>query len=100
MAENKDIQFFLENLKMNSKKITYWSRDSNPSFSVIFSPMIWIFIEGEGDEIKSKQASKRDGTLKKFSRSRSAKGQNFLMSQLTINFVIKTKLFQVGQHFI
>ena len=25
--------------------------------------MIWIFMEGEGDEIKSKQASKRDRTL-------------------------------------
>ena len=79
MAKNKDMQFFMENLKMNRKRtkffLTYWSGDSNPSFSVIFLPMIWIFIEGEGDEIKSKQASKRDGTLKKFSRSRSAKGQ-------------------------
>ena len=28
-----------------------------------FPPMIWIFMEGEGDEIKSKQASKRDRTL-------------------------------------
>ena len=25
--------------------------------------MTWIFIEGDGDEIKSKQASKRDGNL-------------------------------------
>ena len=34
--------------------------NSNQRFSVIFPPMIWIFMEGEGDEIKSKQASKRD----------------------------------------
>ena len=39
------------------------SGDSNPRFSVIFPPMTWIFMEGEGDEIKLKQASKRDRTL-------------------------------------
>ena len=30
--------------------------------------MIWIFMVGEGDEIKSKQASKRDRTLLKVSK--------------------------------
>ena len=43
--------------------LTFRSRDSNPRFSVIFPPMIWIFMEGAGDDIKSKQASKRDRTL-------------------------------------
>ena len=41
------------------------SRDLNLRFSVIFPPMIWIFMQGEGDEIKSKHASKRDRTLTK-----------------------------------
>ena len=67
MVKNKDMQFFMENLKMKRKKdkkiLTFRSRDLNPRFSVIFPPMIWIFMEGEGDEIKSKQASKRDRTL-------------------------------------
>ena len=44
---------------MNRKR----SGDLNHRFSVIFPPRIWIFMEGEGDEIKSKQASKRDRTL-------------------------------------
>ena len=39
------------------------SRDLNPRFSVIFPPMIWIFMESEKPEIKSKPASKRDRTL-------------------------------------
>ena len=32
-------------------------------FKVIFPPMISIVMEGEGDEIKLKQASKKDRTL-------------------------------------
>ena len=52
-----------ENEQNDKKKLTFQSRDLNPRFSVIFPPMIWIFMEGEGDEIKSTQASKRDGTL-------------------------------------
>ena len=47
---------------MNRKRtnffMTFQSGDSNPRFSVIFPSMIWIFMEGEGDEIKSKQDSK------------------------------------------
>ena len=31
------------------------NHDWRASFSVIFPPMIWIFMESEGDEIKSKQ---------------------------------------------
>ena len=61
------MQFCIENLKMKRKRtehfLTFQSGDSNPRFSVIFPPMIWIFTEGEGDEIKSKQAAKRDTTL-------------------------------------
>ena len=49
--------------KKKEKKLTFQSGDLNPRFSVIFPPMIWIFMEGEGEEIKSKQASKRDRTL-------------------------------------
>ena len=65
MVKNKDMQFFKENLKRKEDKkcLTFRSGDSNSRFSVIFPPMIWIFMEGEGDEIKSKQASKRDRTL-------------------------------------
>ena len=48
----KDTQFCVKNL--------------NPQSSEIFPTMIWIFMESEGDEIKSKQASKRDGTLKNY----------------------------------
>ena len=67
MVKNKDMQFFMENLKMKrkkeQKKLIFWSGNLNPRFSVIFLPMIWIFLESEELEIKSKQASKRDGTL-------------------------------------
>ena len=42
---------------------TQWSRDLNPRFSVIFQPMIWIFLESKEPEIISTQASKRDRTL-------------------------------------
>ena len=44
MVKHKDMQFFIENLKMNRKRttifLTFRSRDSNPRFSVIFPPMI------------------------------------------------------------
>ena len=64
MVKNKDMQLFMEHLKMNRKrKKIFWYRDLNPRFPIIFPPMTWIFIEGEGDEIKSKQASKIDMTL-------------------------------------
>ena len=68
MVKIKDAQFCVKNLKMKRKKknkifLTFWSGDLNPIFSVIFPPMIWIFMGGEGNEIKSKQASKRDRTL-------------------------------------
>ena len=69
MVKNKGMQFFMENLKMKRKKdknfLTFKSGDLNPRFSVIFPPMIWIFMWSEEPEIKSKQASKRDRTLVK-----------------------------------
>ena len=64
MDKDKDMQFFMENLKMKrkkDKKILTW--DLNPRFSVIFPPMIWIWIWSEEPDVKSKQASKRDRTL-------------------------------------
>ena len=70
MVKNKDMQFFMENLKMKRKKskeiLTFRSGDLNPRFSVIFLSMIWIFMESVEPEIKSKQASKRDRALKKW----------------------------------
>ena len=49
-----------ENEKKKDQTIlTLPSGDSNPRFPVIFPPMIWIFIEGEEDEIKSEEASKK-----------------------------------------
>ena len=67
MVKNKDMQFFMENLKMNKKKdknfLTLQRGDSNPRFSVIFQPAIWIFMEGEGDEINSRWGSKNYLTL-------------------------------------
>ena len=67
MAKIKKAQFCVKNVKMerkkNKKNLTFRSGDLNPRFSAIFPPMIWIFMESEGDEIKSKQASKKDRTL-------------------------------------
>ena len=67
MVNNKDMQFFMENLKINRKRtktfLTFRRGYWNSWFSVIFPAMIWIFMEDEGDEINSKQASKRDRTL-------------------------------------
>ena len=49
--------------KKSKKILPFRSGDLNPRFSVIFPPMIWIFMESEEPEIKSKQASKADRTL-------------------------------------
>ena len=61
MVKNKDMQFLMENLKIKRKKdkkfLTFRSGDLNPGFSVIFPPMIWIFMGSEEDEIKSMQGS-------------------------------------------
>ena len=47
--------------------LTFQSGELNPRFSVIFPPMIWIFMESEepyaGARDQYKQASKRDRTL-------------------------------------
>ena len=42
------------------KKFDLWTLD----FWTIFPPLIWILGGGEGDEIKSRQPSERDRTLK------------------------------------
>ena len=67
LVKNKHMQFFMENLKMNRKRakifLTLRRGEANPKFLVIFPTMIWIFMEGEGDKIKSRQAFKRDRTL-------------------------------------
>ena len=55
--------FFMENSKKDKHFLTFRSKDLIPRYSVIFPPMIWVFTEGEGDKIKSKQASKQDKTL-------------------------------------
>jgi hypothetical protein len=48
MVKNKDIQFFMQSLKMKRKKdkqiLTFLSRDLNPRFSAIFPLMILIFM--------------------------------------------------------
>ena len=66
MVKIKDIQFLKENQneqKKSIKDLTDRSGDQTHRFSVIFPYIIWIFMQGEGDEIKLKQASKRDRTL-------------------------------------
>ena len=50
--------------KGRKKILTFRSGDLNTRFSVIFPPMIWIFMWSEEPEIKSKQSSKIDRTLK------------------------------------
>ena len=61
MVKIKDIRFCVKNLKMKRKKdkifFTFRSRDLKPRSSVVFPPTIRIFMEGEGDEIKSRQGS-------------------------------------------
>ena len=55
MVKNKDMQFFRKNLKMKREKdkqfLTFPSGDLNPIFSVIFPPMIWIFMWSEEPDI-------------------------------------------------
>ena len=62
MVKNKEMQFFLGNLKMkrNGLKnfLTFQSGDSKPRFLVvILAPLIWISQQFEGDEIKSKNVT-------------------------------------------
>ena len=49
---------FKNKQKKDNFFLTFQSGDSNSRFSVFFPPMVWIFMEGEGDEIKPTQASK------------------------------------------
>ena len=66
--KNKDMQFLWKIWKKNKKQKKFKKKfdlpeRKNPRFSVIFPPMIWIFIGSKEPDIKSKQASKRDRTL-------------------------------------
>jgi hypothetical protein len=70
------------------KILTFQSEDSNPRFSVIFLPMIWIFMEGKGDKIKSKQASTRDRTLLQYFLTLS----HLYLSQLWLQIIDKIEL--------
>ena len=58
MVKNKDLQFFMANLKMKRKEgqrdFDLQERGFEPQ---IFPPMISIFMESEGDKIKSWQGS-------------------------------------------
>ena len=63
------MQFIYGEFKNKQKKdqtkfFDLLERGFEPQISVIFPPTIWIFTEGEGDKIKSKQPSKRDRTLR------------------------------------
>ena len=72
--ETKIYSFFYGEFEIEKKKVQkkfdLWCGDLNPRFSIIFPPIIWIFMEREGPEIKSKQASKRDRTLQQLSAAR------------------------------
>ena len=60
--------------------LTFWCGDLNPRFSVIFPPMIGIFMWSVEPKIKSKQASKRDRTLREhFQNANSVNEMNLLM---------------------
>ena len=54
MVKDKNMQFFMENLKIKRKKdkkiLTFRSGDLNPGFPVIFPPKIWIFMEKLGGQ--------------------------------------------------
>ena len=69
MVKNKDMQFWWRIWKWKEKKdknfLTFQSGDSNPRFLVIFPPTIWIFMDVEGDKIKSRLGSKNFLTLTK-----------------------------------
>ena len=50
-------------LKKEQNKLDLPEREFEPQMLVNFPSMIWIFMESEGDQIKTKQASKKDWTL-------------------------------------
>ena len=53
--------------KKGKKKFDLPERRFEPRiFEQFFPPLIWIFREGEGDEIKSRQPSKRDKDFNKY----------------------------------
>ena len=62
MVKNKDMQFLWRIWKWKEKRTKKFDLPEWGFEPQIF--MIWIFMEGEGDKIKSKQPSKRDRTLR------------------------------------
>ena len=61
MVKNKDMQFFMENSKMNRKRTKKFfdlpEQGFKPQIFSNFPNPDLNFIEGEGDKIKSRQAS-------------------------------------------
>ena len=57
-------EFENEQKKKDENFLIFQSGDLDPRFSEIFRSMIWSFLWFEEPKIKSKQASKRDRTLK------------------------------------
>ena len=84
MVKYKYMQFFYGEFEIEQKedkKITFRSGDSNPRFSVTFPPMIWIFMEGEGDKIKSRQGSWNFSTLRTYLLSTCCRGIHLGMTR-------------------
>ena len=54
MVKIKDTQSLNMKRKKVKKFLTFRSGNWNPRFSIIFPPRIWIFMGGEGHEIKSR----------------------------------------------
>ena len=73
MVKLKDMQFFMENLKMNRKRtnifLTFPERGFEPQIFSNFPTHDLNFHGREGDKFKSKQASKRERTLNSLPRS-------------------------------
>ena len=67
LVKRKDVQFFMKNLILNRKRtkkiFDFPERGFEPQIFINFPAHDLNFHEREGDEIKSKQASKRDRTL-------------------------------------
>ena len=75
MVKNKNVQLFENAKKKGQKMLTFQSGDLNRRFSLIFLPMIWIFMWSEEPKFNSKQASKRDRTLQTFHESSKTSAQ-------------------------
>ena len=81
--------------KRNKNIFDLPEQEFEPQISVFFPPMIWIFMEGGGGEIKSKQASKRDMTLiaplfRFYGRNLSNFGVGFLENLRYQKYILKS----------